>query len=161
MVAPSMSHVVRLVNFPATRVGILEHRGNAMRLGETIRTFIEWRKANRLHPKVSATFNIVYDDPDETPPEEFRFGLCAATDAAIPANDFGVREMIIPSGRCAVLRHVGSDDHLGESIRHLYAEWLPTSGEELRDFPLYMQRLTFFPDVPDRDAETDIFLPLT
>jgi AraC family transcriptional regulator len=43
---------------------------------------------------------------------------------------------------------------------HLYASWLPTSGEELRDFPLFMQRLKFFPDVPDSEAQTDIYLPL-
>lgn len=43
---------------------------------------------------------------------------------------------------------------------HLYASWLPGSGEELRDFPLFMQRLTFFPDVPDNEAITDIYLPL-
>ena len=37
---------------------------------------------------------------------------------------------------------------------------LVASGEELRDFPLFMQRLKFFPDVSDSEAETDIYLPL-
>ena len=111
-------------------------------------------------PSRSATFNIVYNDPDETPPEEFRFQMCAATDAAIEPNEAGVLPMTIPAGRCAQLRHLGSDDHLGRSIRHLYANWLPASGEELRDFPLFMQRVKFFPDVPDSEAVTDIYLPL-
>ena len=152
--------VVRLVTFPATRVGMLQHLGSELRLGDSIRAFIAWRSANHLHPKVSATFNLVYCDPDETPPEEFRFGLCAATDKPIAPNDYGVREMTIPAGRCALLRHTGSDDRLGDSIRHLYAEWLPASGEEPRDFPLFMQRVSFFPDVPDSEAVTDIYLPL-
>jgi len=68
--------------------------------------------------------------------------------------------MIIPAGRCALLRHVGSDDQLGRSIRHLYSSWLPTSGEDLRDYPLYLRRVAFFPDVPDSEAITDIYLPL-
>jgi AraC family transcriptional regulator len=153
-------HVVRIVQFPATQVATLEHRGSPLRLGDSIRTFIEWRKANKLHPRLSATFNIVYNDPDETPPEEFRFGLCAATDRTIEANDAGVSGMTIPSGRCALLRHVGSDDQLGRSILHLYASWLPASGEETRDFPLFMQRVKFFPDVADSEAITDIYLPL-
>ena len=68
--------------------------------------------------------------------------------------------MAIPAGRCALLRHVGSDDHLGHSIRHLYSQWLPASGEELRDFPLFLQRVVFYPDVPDNEAITDIYLPL-
>ena len=152
--------VVRVTTFTATRVAKLEHRGSAQRLGDSIRKFIEWRKANKLPPRVSATFNIVHNDPDETPPEEFRFDLCAATDRPIDANDAGVTEFVIPGGRCALLRHRGSDDQLGRSVMHLYANWLPASGEELRDFPLFMQRVKFFPEVPDGEAETDIYLPL-
>jgi AraC family transcriptional regulator len=157
---PTVPRRVRVVSFAATRVGVLEHRGSAMRLGDSIRRFIEWRKENRLPPHLSATFNIVYDDPDESHAEEFRFGLCAATDKPIAANGAGVRDMIIPAGRCALLRHHGSDDHLGQSIRYLYAQWLPTSGEETRDFPLFMERVKFFPEVADSEAVTDIYLPL-
>ncbi|HEY6125059.1 MAG TPA: AraC family transcriptional regulator [Steroidobacteraceae bacterium] len=152
--------IVRVTTFPSTRVARLEHRGSVLRLGDSIRRFIEWRKANKLPPQISATFNIIHNDPDETPPEEFRFDLCAATDRPIDTNESGVTEFVIPAGRCALLRHRGSDDQLGRSIMHLYANWLPTSGEELRDFPLFMQRVKFFPDVPDGDAETDIYLPL-
>jgi AraC family transcriptional regulator len=156
----STAPVVRVKDFRATRVARLEHRGSALRLGDSIRKFIEWRKTNKLPPHVSATFNIVHNDPDETPPEEFRFDLCAATDQPILANDAGVAEFLIPGGRCALLRHRGSDDQLGRSIMHLYANWLPASGEELRDFPLFIQRVQFFPDVADGDAVTDIYLPL-
>jgi AraC family transcriptional regulator len=59
-----------------------------------------------------------------------------------------------------VLRHFGSDDTLGETVSYLYSEWLPDSAEELRDFPLYCQRVEFFPDVPENEAITDLFLPL-
>jgi len=151
---------VRVTTFPATRVALLAHRGSVLRLGDSIRKFIEWRKAHRLSPDVSATFNIIHNDPDETPPEDFRFDLCAGTDRPIGPNDAGVVEFVIPAGRCALLRHVGSDDQLGRSIMHLYANWLPTSGEDLRDFPLFMHRVKFFPDVPDGEAQTDIYLPL-
>lgn len=64
------------------------------------------------------------------------------------------------ASRCALLRHTGSDDQLGRSILHLYSQWLPGCGEEPRNFPLFMQRVTFFPDAPDNDAITDIYLPL-
>jgi len=59
-----------------------------------------------------------------------------------------------------VLRHTGADDGLAAALRYLYADWLPRSGEALRDFPPYLQRVTFFPDVPEGEAVTDIFLPL-
>jgi len=31
---------------------------------------------------------------------------------------------------------------------------------EPRDFPLYCQRLTFFPEVPEHEAVAELFLPL-
>lgn len=151
---------VKIVDFPTTRVAALEHRGDPKLLMETVRKFIAWRKENRLPPKVAATFNILWDDPDATPPEEFRFDVAAATEKRIDENAYGVVAKTIPGGRCAVLRHVGSDDRLGDAVRYLYAEWLPASGEEARDFPLYARRVVFFPDVPEHEAVTDVFLPL-
>ena len=78
----------------------------------------------------------------------------------MPANDDGIISGVIPSGRCAVLRLTGSSDNLEPAVSFLYADWLPKSGEEIRDSPMYAQRVSFFPDVSDSEATTDIFLPL-
>jgi AraC family transcriptional regulator len=151
---------VKIAVFEETRVAALEHRGDPRLIGDSIRKFIEWRKQNGLPPKVSATFNILYDDPSDTPPEAFRLDICAATQRRVDENAFGVIEKTIPGGRCAVFRHIGSDDTLGGVLTYLYATWLPASGEELRDFPLYVQRVRFFPDVPEHEAVIDVFVPL-
>ncbi|RDS85796.1 hypothetical protein DWU99_00530 [Dyella psychrodurans] len=143
-----------------TKIAVLEHRGDPNHLGDSIRTFIAWRKQNHLHPSRYATFNILYDDPEEVAAGEYRFDLCVAVDRDIEPNAFGIVGKIIPAGRCAVLRHIGSDDTLRQSISYLYAKWLPQSGEEPRNFPLYLQRVRFFPDVAEHEAVTDIFLPL-
>ena len=150
---------VRIVDFPATSVAIMEHHGDPAQIGDTIRRFIAWRKQTGLPPKVSATFNILYADPENTTPQAYRLDLCAATER-VPPNDAGVVVGLIPAGRCAVLRLTGSSDNLRPAISFLYADWLPRSGEELRDFPIYAQRVSFFPDVPEYEAITDIFLPL-
>lgn len=154
------SEQVKIVEVADTRVAVLEHRGDPALIGDSVRQFIGWRKATGLSPKTSATFNIVYDDPHDTPPADYRFDLCAALDRDMSPNDAGIVAKVIPGGRCAVLRHVGSDDNFGQAVSYLYAVWLPQSGEEPRDFPLYCQRVRFFPDVPEHEAVTDIFLPL-
>ena len=154
------SEDVRIVDFPETRVAAFEHRGDPKTIGDSIRKFIEWRKHNDLPPRVSATFNIAYNSPRDSAPEAFRVDICAATQRDVTENAYGVLPKTIPGGRCAVIRHVGSDDLLGETLTYLYAQWLPASGEELRDFPLFFQRLKFFPDVPEHEATTDVFLPL-
>jgi AraC family transcriptional regulator len=151
---------VELVDFPATRVAVLEHRGDPRRIGDTIRRFIAWRRQNGLPPSTSATFNLLYGDPATTPADEFRLDLCAAVTRPVAENADGVVERTIPPGRCARLRHVGSDDTFGETFQFLYAQWLPASGHEPRDFPLFLQRVRFFPDVPEHEAVTDVFLPL-
>jgi len=93
---------VRLVDFEETRVAVLEHRGDPMAIGDSIRRFIAWRKSMALPPRTSATFNILYDDPITTAPEAFRLDLCAATEREIVPNDAGVGVKVIPGGRCAM-----------------------------------------------------------
>ena len=149
---------VCIVDFPETRVAVLEHRGDPNLIGDSIRAFIAWRKQHHLHPSRHATFNIFYDDPYQVAPEDYRIDLCVAVDHDIAGD--GIIDKTIPAGRCAVLRHIGSDDHLHGSIAYLYSKWLPQSGEEPRDFPLFVQRVTFFPDVPEHAAVADVFLPL-
>ena len=57
-------------------------------------------------------------------------------------------------------RHLGSHMRIGESIYPLYRNWLPGSGEELRDFPLFFHYLNLLPDTPENELVTDIYLPL-
>lgn len=143
---------VRIVDFPATPVAVLEHLGDPARIWESVRAFIGWRRRAGLPPSVAATFNIFHG--------EERIDLCAATDRPITPNPEGVGAGLIPGGRCAMLRHVGPAEDLRWAGRFLYAEWLPGSGEEPRDFPLFVQRVRFHPEVPEHEAVTDVFLPL-
>jgi len=156
----SVQRHVDIVSTDDIHVAALEHRGDPNTIGDSIRKFIDWRKQHRLHPSRHATFNILYDDPDVVEPEQYRLDLCAATEMEIEANQFGIVSKIIPGGRCAVLRHVGSDDLFRASFAYLYSTWLPDSGKELRDFPLYLQRVKSFPDVAEHEVIVDIFLPL-
>lgn len=80
--------------------------------------------------------------------------------ATVPKNPQGVVNKLIPGGRCAVVRHCGSHDKMGESIYYLYREWLPQSGEGLRNFPLFFHYLNLMPETPEHDLVTDIYLPL-
>jgi AraC family transcriptional regulator len=152
---------VRIVDFAETRVALLAHRGDPARLNDSALKFIEWRKETGLSPvQSSRTFGVAYDDPDSTEPEQFRFDICGEVTGTVPGNRQGVVDSVIPAGRCAVVRHLGSHDRIGDSIYPLYREWLPESGEELRDFPLFFQYLNLVPEVAEHELVTDIYLPL-
>lgn len=153
---------VRIVDCPPMSVAVLRHDGDPRRVGDSIRRLIGWRSRAGLPSRASTTFDvlILYADPEIAVPEDYRLDLCIATEHPVAPNDEGVFSTTIPGGRCAVLRLIGSSDDLQPAIDFLYADWLPGSGEEPRDFPVYAQRVRAFPDVPENEAVTDIFLPL-
>ena len=151
---------ITLITVPDIRVAVLEHHGDPGLIESSVQQFIQWRKQNHRSPSISATFNILYNDPNQVSPEDYRLDLCAASEAPVVDNPFGIIEKTIPAGRCAMYRHIGSDDGLRDCIYGLYANWLPMSGELLRDFPLYLQRVKFPPEVPAQEAVTDVFLPI-
>jgi AraC family transcriptional regulator len=151
---------VTIVQVPDTAVAVMTHRGDPARLGQTIQRFIAWRRSVGLHPRISATFNVFHADPRSTPPDEFRLDLCASTGRTIAPNDADVESGVIPGGRCARLRVTGFSDNLEIPALYLYRDWLPASGEETRDFPIYCERVRFFPDVSEHEGITDLYLPL-
>ncbi|WP_346897717.1 AraC family transcriptional regulator [uncultured Roseibium sp.] len=151
---------VEIRDVQPTPVAILEHRGDPATLGATIQRFIAWRKAKGLNPKTSPTFNVWRSEREPASPADYSIDLCAGTDRPIEPNGEAIRPGEIPGGRCAVLRVVGDTDKLEPAALYLYREWLPASGEETRDFPIYCQRLSFFPEVPEHEAVAELFLPL-
>jgi AraC family transcriptional regulator len=151
---------ISIQNVPNTHVAVMPHRGDPRAINATIQRFISWRKANGLSPRTNATYNIFHSDPRTTAPEDYRLDLCVGVDRALASAAYGVESAAIPGGRCAVLRVIGSSDDLEPAAQFLYREWLPQSGQELRDFPVYCQRISFFPDVPECETVTDLFLPI-
>ena len=152
---------VRIVEFPEVRVATLEHRGPAGLVNESVCKFIEWRMQSGQSPVASSrTFGIPYGNPDTTPPEELRFAISGEIHEAVRSNEFGVYETVIPGGRCVVVRHAGSPDHIGETIYPIYRDWLAASGEELRDQPLFFHYLSTYPETPQDQWQTDVYVPL-
>ncbi len=151
---------VEIIEFHSVKVAVMKHLGPPETLGHTISRFINWRKENKLPPTKSRTFNLVYDDPGIVDAECYRFDLCASINQDVQENDYGVVDSIIPSGRCAMIRHIGADDNIDIPVKYLYKDWLEQSGEKLRDFPLFFERVSFFPEVLESKMVTDIYLPL-
>lgn len=152
---------VRIVDFRATRVAALQHSGSIGLINDSVRRFIDWRLQSGQSPvQSSRTFGIPRSNPDTTPPEEFRFDICGEIDEPVAPNAHGVRELHLPTSRCAVVRHVGSTDHIGETIYPIFRDWLPSSGEELRDQPLFFHYLSAYPETPVEQWQTDIYIPL-
>ncbi|SEN54377.1 GyrI-like domain-containing protein [Paenibacillus sp. OV219] len=76
----------------------------------------------------------------------------------------GVSGYTIPGGRYAVFTHVGSTELLGETFGYIYGEWLPASGETLREMNgTHSFDLEFYgPRFQEgrADSELQIYVPL-
>lgn len=150
---------VEIVDFPETLVAVLEHRGPEHLTHDTTRRFIAWRQANGYPPGRGATYGVHYTDPITTLPEDYRLDICLSVDEPVSPNDHGVVTKTIPAGRCARVRHVGSRHHVA-AAEWIYREWLPRSGEQLRDFPVFFHYLNVGPDLQEHEMITDVYLPL-
>lgn len=152
---------VTIRDVPETPVAILEHRGDRATLGATIERFIAWRKAAGLSPETSPTFNIFRSPRTPAVPADYSMDLCVGTDLPIDADDEVMKAGVIPGGRCAIIRVVHDTHNLEPAALYLYRDWLPASGEEARDFPIYCQRhFSFFPNAPVHEVVVELFLPL-
>jgi len=149
-----------IVDFPETSIATLKHKGSPHLLGSTIQKFIQWRQENKLPPSKHKTFNLVYDDPNNSAPQDYRFDLCCSINHPVDKNKYGVVKKTIQAGKCAVIRHIGSDDSIGVVVNYLYSQWVEESSFTLRDFPLFFERVSFFPEVPENEMITDVYLPI-
>lgn len=61
--------------------------------------------------------------------------------------------------RCACVRNLESRHHVAPAV-WLYRDWLPQSGEDLRDFPIFFHYVNVGPDVKEQEMVTDVYLPL-
>ena len=150
---------VTIVDFPETKVAALEHHGAPELEHQSVRKLIQWRLENRLPPDRHRTYGIHYTDPRTTPPGDHRVDLCVSVDHDVPANPQGVINKVIPGGRCAVARHLGSRDHNAAAV-YLHEVWLPQSGEVHSGLPIIFHYVNVGPEVKEDEMITDVYLPL-
>ena len=152
---------VTIRDVPPTPVAMIEHRGDRATLGDTIQRFRDWGKAAGLSPVTNPSFMVFRSERCPANPADYSMDLCVATDQPVEANDSGMKAGLIPGGRCAVLRYPGNTNNLESAALYLYSDWLPASGEEARDFPIYCRRrLSLIPEVPAHEVIVELFLAL-
>lgn len=152
---------VAIRDMPPTPVAIIEHRGDRATLSETIQQFRDWCKAADLSPETSPGFMVFRSERCPENPADYSMDLCVATDRPIAPDGGPMKAGMIPGGRCAVLRYPGNTNNLEPAALYLYRDWLPASGEDVRDFPIYCRRqLSRIPEVPAYEVVLELFLPL-
>ena len=151
---------VKIVDFPETKIAVIEHLGAPAAEGQGIAKLVAWRKENGLAPSPAhRSYGLHYNDPRVVAASEYRVDLAVSVIDDVLPNSFGVINKRIPACRCAVSRHLGCRDNV-EAAAYLYEHWLPQSGERLGGFPIFFHYLNVGPDIAPQDMVTDVYLPL-
>ena len=107
---------VSIVQFPATRVGAIEHRGPHELEVETARKLIAWRIEQRLGAEQYPSYGVHYIDPRTTLPASHRVDFCVSIKHEVAHNPYGIVAKTIPGGRCALALHLGSRAHNAAAV---------------------------------------------
>ena len=107
----------------------------------------------------TAFIGISHDDPEVTPADKLRYDACLTVDKDIqPQGEIGVQT--IAGGKYAVFMHKGPYDMLGQTYGDIYRQWLPQSGEKLRDLPCFEIYLNSPDKTKPADLRTEIWIPV-
>ena len=151
---------VQIVIFPETKVAAIEHHGSPASEHDTALKLVAWKIENRLlDPIKYRSYGIHYTDPSITPPADHRVDFCLSIEEDVGPNVYGITNKLIPTVRCARARDVGSR-YQNKAALYLCKEWLPQSGEEPADFPLFFHYVNVGPQVREEEMITDVYLPL-
>jgi len=151
---------VTIVTFPETRVATIRHTGPPSQEHDTARKLIAWKLENRLLDQERyRSYGLHYADPRSVEPSRYQVDFCLSYDGPVAPNAQGIVEMTIPAMRCALARDIGSRLD-NKAAKYLYDEWLPRSGEQIADQPLIFHYVNVGPNVQEREAITDVYLPL-
>jgi len=116
--------------------------------------------SNRLMKKETQIIGISYDSPDITDADKLRYDACITiTDEIQPQGEVGVQT--VASGRYAIFIHKGAYEEFSQTYGLIFSQWLPQSGERLREAPIFERYLNRDPRrTKPENLRTEIFVPL-
>ncbi|MDC8831116.1 AraC family transcriptional regulator [Alteromonas gilva] len=151
---------VSIVSLSPIKVCALRHTGHPGRLQGSIQRFISWRRANKLPPATYRTFNFWHNDPHSVNPADFCFDVVCERPARAVELDEDMRFDVIPAGRYARLNVVGGERAVEAAANYITSDYLTETNQQSGDFPLIVERVSVYPDVPYHQAQCHIFLLL-
>lgn len=150
---------VEIVALPERRLAAIEHRGNYQLIPQVFERLMTVAATTGLLGADTRLFGIFYDDPAAVPTAELRSAACVTVpEGWTPSGE--LTEMRTAGGRHARIVHTGPYAELKVAYDWLYQTWLPTSGEEPRNLPTLEEYLNDARQVPPKDLQTAIMMPL-
>jgi AraC family transcriptional regulator len=159
--APPAPLRVEVVSVDPLRVIALHNTGDYADLDQAYDRLFGWAAERGAIDSIRSLYGIPWHDPRDDAADICEFD-CALGFDRLPDDDpdRGFVALGIDGGRYARTRHVGAFAMLYATLDRVLAEWLPTSGAELRDAPIWFHYQDDPAQTPEAALRTDIYLPL-
>jgi AraC family transcriptional regulator len=128
---------------------------------EAFQVLCQFLEEHDLRGHIVQCLAITPDEPGVTPPAECRYdaGFILRDGTRVePEGEVGVQ--VLRAGRWAVFLHKGPHETMWQTWNAAYRDWLPASGEELRDAPPYEVYLNSKDNTKPEDLRTEIYIPI-
>ncbi|CAJ51010.1 AraC family transcriptional regulator [Bordetella avium] len=156
----SVMYSVNLVSYPGLTLAALPHQGDYQRIGESFDRLALLAVNQGLiapHAESGPWIGVYYDDPRQVETGRLRSHACVASKGA-PGDP--LQTLVIPAMRCGVVEYLGPYTEIDHAYDWMFSEWLPASGEEPLDFPMFEEYANDPKTTPAAALLTRIYLPL-
>ena len=150
---------VEIEERPRLRVAMIEHQGDYRLAARAFERLMTIAATTGLFTADTRTIGIYHDDPESVPEPELRAAACITVPEGWTSSG-ELEEGEIEGGRYARIVHTGPYPELEVAYDWLYRTWLPTSGEEPRNLPCVEEYLNDPRQVPAKDLQTAVLMPL-
>lgn len=159
-IGEALMYPVEIRTEPARNLGALPHHGPYLEISRAFDKLGALIGARGRWPQAGHIVGVYYDDPAATPAADLssHAGLELPETTPITAPLELVR---LPPGPHAVLRYHGPYSGLPAAYDQLFRNWLPGSGRQPADSPMFEVYLNTPMDTAPEDLVTEICLPLT
>jgi AraC family transcriptional regulator len=150
---------VEIIVLPRLRVAAIQLRGDYQLAGRAFERLMTIAATTGLLTPDTRSIGIFHDDPASVPEAELRATVCITVPDNWTASG-EITEAHIEGGRYARIVHTGPYAELKTAYDWLYQTWLPNSAEEPRDLPCFEEYLNNPRQVPAKDLQTAVMMPL-
>ena len=154
-----LNHEVRLLEVKPM-VGVSSpHGGSYLMIGRAFNKLYRWAQARDTLKHITGVVGIYDDDPFAIPEKQLRSRACLMFETNVKLEP-PFSKVEIQGGLCAVLRHQGPYADMRLAYQWLYGQWLPQSGRQVANAPVFEVYLNHPRDTAPADLLVDIYLPL-
>lgn len=154
-----MMYEVEVRNLASMTAVTVPHQGSYMKVGQAFERLFGTLATHGLLGPDTKMVGIYLDDPSAVAEDALRSHAGVIMDPA-RADGSDLAAMEIPGGPHAVLHHQGPYADMQAAYDWLFGEWLPQSGHDTGDAPVFETYLNNPRDTPPTELLTEINLPL-